>query len=301
MRVLRRCGHSHQAVAGTSTRPAASNGRKVGLASRVSARALISGAACRTAQLRLPLDPLLGEQLRGYRIRQITRRAKYLLIECIADNTHLGLDAAPMGWLIIHLGMSGSLRLYPLGTPPLAHDHFDLVLTQQLLRLRDPRRFGAVVWSPGNNVEATPLLARLGPEPFAKEINGAWLHAALSRRHGPIKPILMDHHLLVGVGNIYASESLFRAGISPLRAAHRISLRRCHLLLNEIRATLAEAIEAGGSSLRDYVHTDGGAGCFQLAHRVYEREHQPCQRCNTPIRQLRQAGRSTYYCPRCQH
>jgi formamidopyrimidine-DNA glycosylase len=258
---------------------------------------LIGDAICRTARLRAPLDPELGNRLRGKRIGTVARRGKYLLIECNTAPPHA---SPPAGWLIIHLGMSGSLRLCPINTPPQLHDHFDLVFGQQLLRLHDPRRFGAVVWHTGEPVESNPLLARLGPEPFADELDGDWLHHALSRRHGPIKPALMDSHLLVGVGNIYASESLFRAGISPLRAADRISRQRCGRLLDEIRATLAEAIAAGGSSLRDYVHTDGGSGCFQLAHSVYERDGQPCRRCGRPIRLARQAGRSTYYCPGCQ-
>jgi formamidopyrimidine-DNA glycosylase len=252
----------------------------------------ISTAVCRTARLRSPLDPQLGDRLAGRTVVAVLRRAKYLLIEC--------RSGAASGWLIVHLGMSGSLRWCSADTPPLIHDHFDLVFGDQLLRYRDPRRFGAVVWHPDQQVEAHPMLAALGPEPFAGNVDGHWLHDALARRRGPIKPALMDNHLLVGIGNIYASESLFRAGISPLRAAHRISRQRCEILLHEVRTTLQEAIDAGGSSLRDYVHTDGGSGCFQLTHQVYERKDAPCLRCGTPIRQLRQAGRTTYYCPRCQ-
>lgn len=261
---------------------------------------VISDAICRTPRLRAPLDPELGNKLRGNRIGSIVRRGKYLLVECRTATALQEPSTPPAGWLIIHLGMSGSLRLCPINTPPLIHDHFDLVFGQQLLRLHDPRRFGAVVWHVGAPIDTNPMLARLGPEPFSDELDGDWLHHALSRRHGPIKPALMDSHLLVGVGNIYASESLFRAGISPLRAADQISRQRCDRLLAEIRATLAEAIAAGGSSLRDYVHTDGGSGCFQLAHSVYEREGEPCLRCGRPIRLARQAGRSTYYCPGCQ-
>lgn len=262
----------------------------------------ISGVVCRTPKLRAPFDPLLHQRLLGRRIGIVARRAKYLLIECVADHTPspAGAETNPVGWLILHLGMSGSLRVCAADTPAQTHDHFDLIFGQQLLRLHDPRRFGAVVWHPDNTPSVNPLLARLGPEPFAEHLNGQWLHEALAKRRGPIKPALMDSHLLVGVGNIYASESLFRAGISPQRAAHRISQARCAVLLAEIQKTLSEAIEAGGSSLRDYVHTDGGHGCFQLAHLVYERKDESCLRCQTPIRQLRQAGRSTYYCPKCQ-
>jgi len=266
----------------------------------------IAGAACRTASLRVPLDPALSQRLSGLSIHAVRRRGKYLLIDCRAAPTPNHSPDTRSGWLLIHLGMSGSLRLCPADTPAMLHDHFDLILGQQLLRLHDPRRFGAVVWipgapdAPGSSPDEHPSLAALGPEPFDPTIDGDWLHAALAKRRGPIKPALMDNHLLVGVGNIYASESLFRAGISPLRAAHRISPARCERLLDEVRLTLDEAIRAGGSSLRDYVHTDGGAGCFQLAHAVYERNGEPCLRCSTPIRQIRQAGRSTYYCPHCQ-
>ena len=261
----------------------------------------IAGATCRTARLRQPLDPELGAILHDRTIIAVLRRGKYLLLECrMQAAPPANSDRPASGWLILHLGMSGSLRLCPASTPPKVHDHFDLILNKQLLRLHDPRRFGAVIWFDGIAPETHPLLASLGPEPFAPELDAAWLHGALSRRRGPIKPALMDSHLLVGVGNIYASESLFRAGISPVRAAHRISQARCGVLLNEIRDTLREAIDAGGSSLRDYVHTDGGAGCFQLAHSVYERAGRPCARCKNTIRQIRQAGRSTYYCPHCQ-
>ena len=256
----------------------------------------ISGAICRTARLRTPLDPDLNKKLTGLTIGRVLRRAKYLLIEC------LPVPEAPIagGWLILHLGMSGNLRFCAIGTPAAKHDHFDLLLDKQLLRLHDPRRFGAVVWHTASPLESHPLLAHLGPEPFSEAVTAPWLHEALRKRHSPIKPVLMDSHLLVGVGNIYASESLFRAGISPLRAAHRISEKRCERLLAEIRQTLTEAIDAGGSTLRDYLHTDGGHGCFQQSHQVYERKDAPCRICSTPIRQIRQAGRSTYYCPHCQ-
>ena len=260
----------------------------------------IVDATCRTASLRAPLNPALGTLLRDREIGAVTRRAKYLLIECRATASFRGTEKPHAGWLIIHLGMSGSLHLCPIGTPPGRHDHFDLVLPGQLLRLHDPRRFGIVVWHTGTNSDTSQLLAHLGPEPFDDSIDGNWLHQALTRRHGPIKPALMDNRLMVGIGNIYASESLFRSGISPLRGANRISKERCARLLDQIRATLTEAIDAGGSSLRDYVHTDGSSGCFQLAHLVYGRQDQPCVRCKSPIRKLTQTGRSTYYCPRCQ-
>ena len=253
----------------------------------------IRGAACRTPSLRWPLDPCLDGILKGRTVFAVERRGKYLLIGC--RNVRKGT-----GWLILHLGMSGSLRLVEGHADASAHEHFDLCLKGKLLRLRDPRRFGAVLWHPGNDVANHPLIATLGPEPFDPQLDAAWLHRSLANRRGPIKPALMDSHLIVGIGNIYASESLFRAGISPLRAAHRIARERCGLLLECARQTLAEAIAAGGSSLRDYVHADGGAGCFQTRTAVYERAGEPCTRCGTAIRSIRQAGRSTYYCPRCQ-
>ena len=146
-----------------------------------------------------------------------------------------------------------------------------------------------------------PLLASQGIEPLSDEFTVDWLCEAVAKRSGPIKPTLMDSHLVVGIGNIYASESLFRAGISPLRAANRISRARYEVLVPAIRATLSDAIAAGGSSIRDYVHSDGGAGCFQIQAGVYDRAGEPCLRCGGVVRQVRQAGRSTYYCAGCQH
>ncbi|MDR1934203.1 MAG: bifunctional DNA-formamidopyrimidine glycosylase/DNA-(apurinic or apyrimidinic site) lyase [Candidatus Accumulibacter sp.] len=205
------------------------------------------------------------------------------------------------GWLIVHLGMSGSLRLVPVGAPAQKHDHVDLVFPATVLRLRDPRRFGALLWHEGADVERHPSIAALGVEPLSPGFDGEWLYAATRRRKTPIKPLLMNARLLVGVGNIYAAEALFRAGIAPARAAGRLSRERCHRLAAAIRATLEESIAAGGSSVRDYVHSDGGAGSFQLNCAVYGRAGQPCQVCGTPISALRQAGRSSFYCPRCQH
>lgn len=252
----------------------------------------ITGAVARVTALRRPLPESLAARLAGRRLNAIERRGKYLLLDC--DAAHDG------GWLLLHLGMSGSLRLVPPGTPPAAHDHFDLIFERTILRLRDPRRFGVVDWIEGDAPERHPLLRGLGIEPLAPGFDGDWLHAALALRTGPIKPVLMDSHLVVGIGNIYAAESLFRAGISPRRAANRIARARCHILAQAIRDTLTESIALGGSSVRDYVHSDGGAGCFQLSCRVYGREGLPCTVCGTGLLGIRQAGRATCYCPRCQ-
>jgi len=250
-------------------------------------------AVFRVPKLRHDLPQSLALRLTGLCVEGIYRRGKYLLFNC--ESKQGG------GWLILHLGMSGSLRLVPPGTPAQKHDHVDLIFAHTTLRFRDPRRFGTVVWHEGEGVEHHPLLALLGLEPLSDEFDGDWLYAASRQRRAPIKPLLMDSHLVVGIGNIYASESLFQAGISPLSAANRISLKRYRILVPAIRATLETSIAAGGSSVRDYVHSDGGAGSFQLSCAVYDRGGEACPNCGGAVRQIRQAGRSTFYCPRCQH
>lgn len=256
---------------------------------------VVRGVVIRVPKLRHEIPRLLADLLPGCEIVAVRRRAKYLLIDC----RRAGVE----GSLIIHLGMSGNLRFVPGDLPPEKHDHFDLLLTNQILRFADPRRFGVVLWQPGPPAlaERHPLLASQGLEPLSGDFTVDWFYAAMARRSGPIKPALMDSHLVVGIGNIYASESLFRAGISPLRAANRISRARYEVLVPAIRETLSDAIAAGGSSIRDYVHSDGGAGCFQIQAGVYDRAGEPCLRCGGVVKQVRQAGRSTYYCPGCQH
>jgi len=257
--------------------------------------ALIEGVEIRAPKLRHEIPRALIELLPGCRITAVRRRGKYLLIDC----QRAGVE----GSLIIHLGMSGNLRFAPRDTPPAKHDHFELLLAGQILRLADPRRFGVVLWQPGPPAAAElhPLLATQGIEPLSDDFTVNWIFSAISKRSGPIKPTLMDSHLVVGIGNIYASESLFRAGISPLRAANRISRARYAVLVQAIRQTLSDAIAAGGSSIRDYVHSDGSAGWFQIQAGVYDRAGLPCLRCGGVVRQIRQAGRSTYYCTGCQH
>lgn len=246
----------------------------------------ISGVEIRQPRLRWPV-PQAVRQLAGRRVRSIRRRGKYLLIDC-GD-----------GHLIVHLGMSGSLRVLPSGTPAQKHDHFDLVLGDRVLRLRDPRRFGAVLWT-AEDVDRHPLLSHLGVEPLSREFDPARLHALTRRQKLSIKQFLMDGRRIVGVGNIYANESLFRAGIHPLTRARRLSLQRCAALSRAIKEILRAAIRAGGSSLRDFVKADGHAGEFQTRYWVYDRAAQPCRRCGTPIRRIVQGARATYFCPTCQ-
>jgi formamidopyrimidine-DNA glycosylase len=220
-------------------------------------------------------------------VKAVRRRGKYLLVDC-GD-----------GHLILHLGMSGSLRVLPPGTPAGKHDHFDLVLGDRLLRLRDPRRFGAVLWTSAR-IEAHPLLASLGIEPLSAKLDGERLYRLTRAHRAAIKLFLMDGRRIVGVGNIYANESLFRARIHPRRPARRLSLAQCAALSKAIKGTLQAAIRAGGSSLRDYVGADGASGDAQGRYWVYDREGRPCRRCRTPIRRFVQGSRSTYFCPTCQ-
>lgn len=241
----------------------------------------------RNPRLRQPLPAGLGPLLAGRRLLAVRRRAKYLLFD-FGDGT-----------LIVHLGMSGSLRLVPAGMPPGAHDHVDFVFGGQLLRLRDPRRFGLVLWQPGA-AALHPLLAGLGPEPLSAAFDGAWLHRVTRGLRAPIKHVLMDSHRVVGVGNIYASESLFRARVHPLEAAGRLGPQRCARLVAAVRETLAAAIAAGGSTLRDFVGGDGQPGYFQQQYFVYGREGEACRVCATPVRRVVSAQRATFFCPRCQ-
>ncbi|MBL8479878.1 MAG: bifunctional DNA-formamidopyrimidine glycosylase/DNA-(apurinic or apyrimidinic site) lyase [Sterolibacteriaceae bacterium] len=248
-------------------------------------------AIARVPALRYPLPARLGPELAGRQLVSVSRRGKYLLLD-------FGI-----GHLLVHLGMSGSLRLVSAALPPDKHDHFDLVFAADggdvALRLRDPRRFGAVLWLPGDPL-AHPLLSVLGIEPLSDEFCATWLKEELAGLSAAIKPTLMDSHRVVGIGNIYASESLFRAGIDPRRAAGRISLRRLERLVPAIKSTLAAAIDAGGSSLRDFIHSDGSSGYFQQQYFVYGRCGEACRVCGRPVRELRQGQRATFFCAACQ-
>jgi formamidopyrimidine-DNA glycosylase len=243
--------------------------------------------AVRNPRLRVPVPEGLEQLLAGQALRAVERRAKYLLLR---------FDA---GSVILHLGMSGSLRVVPAGEPAGVHDHVDFVFGDRALRLRDPRRFGLVLWQEGE-VGGHPLLAHLGPEPLGDAFDGAWLHRVSRGLRAPVKHVLMDGRRVVGVGNIYASESLFRARIHPLEPAGDIGPRRYARLAEEVRATLSAAIAAGGSTLRDFVGGDGKPGYFQQQYFVYGREGEPCRVCGTPVRRFVSAQRSTWFCPRCQ-
>jgi formamidopyrimidine-DNA glycosylase len=248
----------------------------------------VTDVVIRNSQLRWPVQKNLPILLRGRTIVSLKRRAKYLLMDCGS------------GTLILHLGMSGSLRILPATVPAEKHDHFDLVLNNgKLMRLRDPRRFGAVLWH-GSDKLNHELLARLGPEPLENEFDARYLYQSTRGRIVKIKQCIMDNRIVVGVGNIYASEALFRAGIKPQLAAGKLSLTRCARLVAEIRATLAEAIDLGGSSLRDFVDTSGKPGYFQQHCWVYGRRGKPCRRCGSPIKQIRHGQRSSFYCGSCQ-
>jgi len=246
----------------------------------------------RTNALRWPVPPDLARTLARQAVRKVERRGKYLLFE---------IDA---GWFIVHLGMTGTLRILKpdQALDPAKHDHIDWIFDEFVLRYRDPRRFGAVLWHAraAGDVLAHPLLASLGVEPFGDAFSGELVFRRTRGRTASIKQLLLAGEVVVGVGNIYASESLFRAGIRPTTPAGRVSLARCERLAVAVRETLAAAIERGGSTLRDFVGSDGASGYFQLDCFVYDRAGAPCRVCGAPIRQIVQGQRSTYYCAHCQ-
>ena len=248
----------------------------------------VSRVVIRNPAMRWPIPAELPQLLTGSRLLELNRRGKYILAR---------FDS---GTLILHLGMSGRICLLARDEAPAKHDHFDLHFTDgHVMRLRDPRRFGAVLWA-GAEPHKHVLLEVLGPEPLEDAFNGFWLHSQIRTRTAPIKNVIMDSHLVVGVGNIYASESLFRSGIHPNTPANKISKARCERLVTEIKATLRDALQAGGSSLRDFFGADGNPGYFQQEYFVYGRTGQPCKVCGGPIKVLRLGQRSTFYCSTCQ-
>lgn len=255
---------------------------------------VVDSVLLRRADLRWPFPSELSSILAGHRVRSTSRRGKYLL---------LNFDH---GTLIIHLGMSGHLRVLPPDTEVKKHDHFDLVVQgpqgKQVLRLNDPRRFGAVLWHGVNDgeLERHELLRGLGVEPLEAGFDGALLYRETRRRSAPIKQVLLAGDIVVGVGNIYACESLFRAGINPKTSATRIGRARYDKLAVAIRDILAEAIVQGGSTLRDFIAVNGQSGYFQQTYFVYDRAGVPCRQCGSEIRQIKQGQRSTFYCVICQ-
>lgn len=247
----------------------------------------LEGAIVREPRLRLPVNPDLAEQISGQTVRQLRRRGKYLLLD---------LDR---GSILMHLGMSGHLRVLPRDTALRKHDHVDLLITNQLcLRFNDPRRFGALCWL--EDVDQHPLIARLGPEPLTADFSGEYLYALSRHRQVPVKAFLMDAHIVVGVGNIYANEALFAAGIDPRRPAGRVALTRYQRLAQTVREVLQSAILQGGTTLRDFSRPDGRNGYFRLSLTVYGREGQACIRCGAALHGLRIGGRATTYCSHCQ-
>lgn len=246
----------------------------------------------RNASLRWPIPAHLAQSLLNQQLVALDRRAKYILARFDSGDE--------IGTLILHLGMSGRISLLREDEPAGKHDHFDIHFTDgHVLRLCDPRRFGAVLWATGD-VSQHALLNVLGPEPLESVFDSAYLYKNTRTRTAPIKNVIMDSHLVVGVGNIYASESLFRARINPKTPANKLSKQRCERLTAEIKATLQDALAAGGSSLRDFFGADGNPGYFQQEYFVYGRTAQACKVCAIPIKTIRQGQRSTFYCAGCQ-
>ena len=248
----------------------------------------ITELVVRDRRLRWPIPAGIEARLQGQLIRRVSRRAKYLLLE--TDG----------GTALAHLGMSGSMHIVSAGEAPLKHDHFDIVTDGgDIVRFNDPRRFGSLLWA-GDDPAAHELIASLGPEPLGDEFDGAYLWQAARGRRVAIKQFIMNSHVVVGVGNIYASESLFRAGINPKRSAGRTSRKRMDKLATAIKEVLGEAIRVGGTTLRDYRNSDGKPGYFRQKLNVYERGGEPCRVCGTPVKHIVMGQRATYYCASCQ-
>ena len=262
-----------------------------GLAPHVEGRRVAS-VTLRRPDLRWPIPGEVRELLPGQRIDAVRRRAKYLLLDTAA------------GSALLHLGMSGSLRVLPARTPVTAHDHVDLLLEDgrgedaRVLRFNDPRRFGCLLWQAPGTIH--DLLRQLGPEPLSDGFDGNHLYARSRGRKAPVKTFLMDQQVVVGVGNIYAAEALFAAGISPLRAAGQVSRERYRVLADAVRRILAAAIERGGTTLRDFINPDGTPGYFEQELSAYGRGGAPCPRCGRPLKQASIGQRTTAWCTRCQ-
>lgn len=253
---------------------------------------VVKSVTIRHPRLRWPIPQHLLQTLPNQTLKALTRRAKYILCEFSGVEAH--------GVLLLHLGMSGRIQVLDCNYPAEKHDHFDIeFIDGQVLRLRDPRRFGAVLWL-DNHDNNHPLLNSLGPEPLETDFNAKYLQKALANKTLAIKNAIMDGHVVVGVGNIYASESLFRSRIHPETPANKLTLKSCERLVVEIKSTLQDALNAGGSSLRDFFGTDGNPGYFQQEYFVYARTNEPCKVCTRPIKTMRLGQRSTFYCEHCQ-
>lgn len=249
--------------------------------------ALVCAVLQRRSDLRWPIPAEIRAHLPGARIQAVRRRAKYLLLD-----THAGSA-------LLHLGMSGSLRVLPAATPVKTHDHVDLALDGgRVLRFTDPRRFGSLLWQPPATTHA--LLRGLGPEPLSDSFDSRYLFDRSRDRSASVKTFLMDQRVVAGVGNIYAAESLFRAGIHPLRAAGKVSHARYVALVQALKDILAQAIERGGTTLRDYINPDGVPGYFEQELWVYGRGGQPCKRCGSVLKEAQIGQRTSVWCPRCQ-
>jgi formamidopyrimidine-DNA glycosylase len=248
----------------------------------------VTAVVSRVAKLRLPIPAHLPELLPGQTVHRLWRRGKYLLLACGG------------GTLILHLGMTGHLRVVPVGTAPGPYDHLDIALDNgTLLRFTDPRKFGTVLWTAGDPLQH-PLLAELGPEPLGPEFDGGYLMTMAGRRTVAVKPFIMDNRTVVGVGNMYASEALFRARIHPARPAGDLSAGEWDRLAEAIRRTLTDAIAAGEETLADFTVAEKARPYFRVAFRVYGREGESCVACGGPIGRIVLGQRSTYFCPACQ-
>jgi formamidopyrimidine-DNA glycosylase len=257
-----------------------------GLAPHVEGRRIVQ-VTLRRPDLRWPIPPEVSNLLPGQRIDAVRRRAKYLLVDTVA------------GSALLHLGMSGSLRVLPADTPLRAHDHVDLALDSGcVLRFNDPRRFGCLLWQPPG--ETHQLLADLGPEPLSDAFDGDYLFTRSRGRRAPVKTFLMDQAVVVGVGNIYAAEALFMAGISPLREAGKVSRERYRRLADAVKAILGHAIARGGTTLRDFISPDGAPGYFEQELSVYGRDGEPCRACGRALRLSAIGQRASVWCPACQ-
>jgi formamidopyrimidine-DNA glycosylase len=249
----------------------------------------IDAAVVREPRLRWPIRPDLPEKLSGRRVAQLDRRGKYIIV---------GLDSGDR--VILHLGMSGRILVLDPKTPLRKHDHVDWRLDSgRLMRFHDPRRFGAMLWWPADEADHV-LLREMGPEPFSDRFDGDYLFRTSRGRSAAVKSFIMDGRIVVGAGNIYATEALFRAGIRPTRAAGRLSRADCGRLAEQVRTVLAEAVELGGTTLRDFAGANGESGYFQQALFAYGRDGEPCRICASPIRRLVIGQRASFYCPRCQ-